>query len=267
MKKGNIILFFLIVIQTQFISAQTKIIMQRNGGVFTVPCEVNGLKLRFIFDTGASAVSISLTEALFMLKNGHLNEKDINGSSYAQLANGEITKNTKIVLREIKFSGYVIRNVEAYVIHELGAPLLLGQSAMKQIGTFQFNPNNGILTIINGKQEENSLTENSSGFYDTNNWTILANLNKFKTGRSDSPFESSSKSVYKKQGVFNLPLLDINEREETNEITLIERGEIFIIEKNVIRVYNPFDYGTYYFYYVYYNGYLGFVENRYLDEY
>ncbi|MBK9477325.1 MAG: hypothetical protein IPN99_00405 [Bacteroidetes bacterium] len=67
--------------------------------------------------------------------------------------------------------------------------------------------------------------------------------------------------------MFNLPLLDINEREETNEITLIERGEIFIIEKNVIRVYNPSDYGTYYFYYVYYNGYLGFVENRYLDEY
>lgn len=150
MKKVSIILF--LVVQTQFVLGQTKIIMQRDGGVFTVPCEVNGLKLKFIFDTGASAVTISLTEALFMLKNGYLKEKDIQGSSYAQLANGEITKNTKIILSEIKFSGFVIKNVEAFVIHELAAPLLLGQSAMKQIGTFQFDPNKGILTIINGKK-------------------------------------------------------------------------------------------------------------------
>jgi aspartyl protease family protein len=39
--------------------------MQKDGGVYKVPCTVNGLKLEFIFDTGASVVSISLTEAIF----------------------------------------------------------------------------------------------------------------------------------------------------------------------------------------------------------
>ena len=55
--------------------------MKREGGVSIIPCKVNGLNLNFIFDTGASNVSISLTEASFMLKNGYLEEGDIIGTS------------------------------------------------------------------------------------------------------------------------------------------------------------------------------------------
>lgn len=47
--------------------AQTVIKMRRQGGVSVISCKVNGLKLDFIFDTGASDVSISLTEVLFMI--------------------------------------------------------------------------------------------------------------------------------------------------------------------------------------------------------
>jgi predicted aspartyl protease len=43
--------------------SQTVIQMKREGGVSIIPCKVNGLQLSFIFDTGASDVSISLTEA------------------------------------------------------------------------------------------------------------------------------------------------------------------------------------------------------------
>lgn len=82
------ILFFF----TNITFAQVSIIMDKKNDVYTIPCKVNGLELDFIFDTGASNVSLSLTEALFMLKNGKLNEEDIIGSSYAQLANGDITE-------------------------------------------------------------------------------------------------------------------------------------------------------------------------------
>lgn len=44
--------------------SQTVIQMKRQGGVSIIPCKVNGLQLSFIFDTGASDVTISLTEAL-----------------------------------------------------------------------------------------------------------------------------------------------------------------------------------------------------------
>ena len=128
---------------------QTTIIMQKTGGVFAIPCTVNGLKLKFIFDTGASDVSISLTEALFMLKNGYLTANEIYGSSYAQIANGDITENTKILLKKIEFAGLTLYNVTATVIHSTSAPLLFGQSAMAKLGKFQIDPTNGTLTVIN----------------------------------------------------------------------------------------------------------------------
>ena len=44
----------------------------KEGGVYKVKCEINKLPLHFIFDTGASDVSISNVEASFMLKNNYL---------------------------------------------------------------------------------------------------------------------------------------------------------------------------------------------------
>ncbi|TDE04818.1 retropepsin-like aspartic protease family protein [Flavobacterium sandaracinum] len=129
--------------------AQTQVHMTNEGnGVYTIPCKVNGIPLKFIFDTGASDVVISLSEARFMLKNGYLNADDIVGTSYSQIANGQITENTKIILREIEIQGLKLYDVTASVIHELSAPLLLGQSAIQKLGKIQLNGNE--LTIYNG---------------------------------------------------------------------------------------------------------------------
>lgn len=35
-----------------FLNGQIILIMQKEGGVYTIPCSVNRLPLRFIFDTG-----------------------------------------------------------------------------------------------------------------------------------------------------------------------------------------------------------------------
>ena len=129
--------------------SQVIINMKRQGGVYTVPCKVNGLNLKFIFDTGADAVSISLTEAIFMVKNNYLSEKEIYGTSYARIANGEITENTQILLREIEIAGIKIYNTRAFVIHNLQAPLLLGLSAIEKLGPIQFEGNK--LIILNSK--------------------------------------------------------------------------------------------------------------------
>ncbi|MBR6932381.1 MAG: tetratricopeptide repeat protein, partial [Bacteroidales bacterium] len=81
----------------------TEIAVKRNpGGTFEIPCDINGLSLRMIFDTGASDVTISSVEANFMLKNGYLSEKDIKGKNYYQTADGEISVGTVVVLREVK---------------------------------------------------------------------------------------------------------------------------------------------------------------------
>jgi clan AA aspartic protease (TIGR02281 family) len=154
-------------------TSQVTITMRKEGGVYTVPCTVNGLKLRFIFDTGASDVSISMTEALFMLKNDYLNPDDIIGREYYSDATGYISEGTKIILRKIEFNGIILTNVEASVVHNLEAPLLLGQSAMAQIGKFQFDPNYGTITILNATYKEPN-----SSTYDPHKKQEVINYNK-----------------------------------------------------------------------------------------
>jgi len=141
-------------------SAQTEIQMKKINGVYTLPCNVNGLPLRFIFDTGASDVTISLTEALFMLKNGYLTKSDLKGTQSYQIANGEIVEGTKVLIRRLIIGDRVLRNIEASIVHELNAPLLLGQSALNQLGDISFDYSRNILKI--GKPNTNIET---SDFY------------------------------------------------------------------------------------------------------
>lgn len=124
--------------------------MDKSGGVYTIPCKVNDLALKFIFDTGASNVSISLSEALFMLKNGYLSEGDLGGSEYYRIANGEIAEGTKVVLRKIEIGEKTLFNIEASIVHSLEAPLLLGQSVMERLG--QFTIDYATNSLIIGKQ-------------------------------------------------------------------------------------------------------------------
>lgn len=117
------------------------------SGVYEVDCSINNLPLKFIFDTGASSVSISSVEAQFMLKNGYLKSEDIKGKEYYSVANGEIHEGTIIRLREIKIGDAVLRNVDASVVHSQQAPLLLGQTVLERFGTITIDNINSKLVI------------------------------------------------------------------------------------------------------------------------
>ena len=126
----------------------TEIAVKRNpGGTFEIPCDINGLPLQMIFDTGAADVSISSVEANFMLKNGYLSEKDIKGKRYYQVANGQLSEGTVITLREVKIGDAVLHNVDASVVKNQYAPLLFGQSAMERFGTITIDNANNKLVI------------------------------------------------------------------------------------------------------------------------
>jgi aspartyl protease family protein len=53
---------------------KTVIKMISANGVYKVPVEINGTSMNFIFDTGASDITISSTEARFLYKQGTLQE-------------------------------------------------------------------------------------------------------------------------------------------------------------------------------------------------
>ncbi len=119
----------------------------KENGVYKVRCNINGLPLHFVFDTGASDVTISLVEANFMMKNGYLTSNDVVGSQRYMDANGDITVGTAINLRNVEFCGQHLENVRASVVRNQNAPLLLGQSVLGRLGRIEINNQQQVLTI------------------------------------------------------------------------------------------------------------------------
>lgn len=140
--------FLLLVIIATF--ARTTINMEKDGGVYKVPCVVNGLRMKFIFDTGAATVCISESMAQYMLENDYLKRSDILGSGLSSVADGRIVDHVKIRLATIEIGGLKLNNVEAVVIEGQTSPLLLGQSAISKMGKVSISGNQLIIEEAGG---------------------------------------------------------------------------------------------------------------------
>jgi len=118
------------------------------GGVYYIPIIINGNSMEFIFDTGASIISISQTEANFLFKQGKLTKSDILGTQDFIDANGDISQGVVINLRGVQIGNKLLKNVKASVVNNSVAPLLLGQSALGKFGSFTIDNKHGYLIII-----------------------------------------------------------------------------------------------------------------------
>lgn len=134
------------VIQSIVLPMQKKI-----KGTYEVACKINGLPLNFIFDTGASDISISQTEVQFMLKNNYLSKSDIRGNQTFMDATGAVSVGTKILLRKVEIGEIEIKNVEASVVHSRNAPLLFGQSALGKYAKIIIDNESETITISTRK--------------------------------------------------------------------------------------------------------------------
>lgn len=123
----------------QYVQRTTNIPFSHRNGVNEVKCTVNGLPLYFIFDTGASDITISSVEAAFMLKNGYLSDKDVIGSKTYRTSSGDIIAGTVVNLKKITIGELELENVHASVVKGQAAPLLLGQSALARIGKIEID--------------------------------------------------------------------------------------------------------------------------------
>ena len=117
------------------------------SGVYEIQCTVNDLPLKFIFDTGASDITISSLDAAFMLKNNHLSEYDFKDRKHYRTASGDLVEGTKIRLRKIKIGDLELNNIEASVVHNQNAPLLFGQSALGKFVKITIDNKNNEITF------------------------------------------------------------------------------------------------------------------------
>ena len=133
------------------LSDVSEIPFEKDNGVCKVKCKINGLPLHFVFDTGASDVTLSMVEATFMMKNGYLSEKDVVGSQRYMNANGDIDVGTIVNLKNVDFGGHSLNNVRASVVLNQKAPLLLGQSVLGRLGKIEIDNGRNVLKITHNK--------------------------------------------------------------------------------------------------------------------
>lgn len=119
----------------------------KEDGVCKVKCKINNLPLYFIFDTGASDVSLSMVEATFMMKNHYLSERDVVGSQSFMDANGNVSVGTVINLKKVSFGDSELTNVRASVVRNQKAPLLLGQSVLGRLGKIEIDNQRRVIRI------------------------------------------------------------------------------------------------------------------------
>lgn len=115
--------------------------MRKADGVYYIPCKINGTEMEFIFDTGASDITMSLTEAKFLYKQGKLTDDDFVGVQQYQIADGSIHEGAVVILRKVELGSRVLKNVQASIVDNPIAPLLLGQSALAKFGKISIDYN------------------------------------------------------------------------------------------------------------------------------
>lgn len=99
-----------------------------------------------IFDTGASYTQITKKEALYLYHEKVLTADDILGKEKITDANGNITVNTVVNLRKLVLGGkLIITNVQATVVENADAPLLLGQTVMKELPQYTVDNTNKVI--------------------------------------------------------------------------------------------------------------------------
>jgi len=121
--------------------------MSRN--TITIPVKINGMGLDMIFDTGASSTCITLAEAQYLYSKDLLSEHDIVDFQPYQTADGNISVGLRINLQELKLGDEItLYNIEALVVENQQAPLLLGQSAMKSFKEISVDRENRVVKFF-----------------------------------------------------------------------------------------------------------------------
>jgi clan AA aspartic protease (TIGR02281 family) len=113
--------------------------LEEENGVYFVWVTINGLNLRAVFDTGASDVSLSSTEAMLLYKQGSLTIEDYVGQSNYRIANGDLIPGTVVLLKNVNIGGVELFDVRASIISDPQAPLLLGQSVFKRFRSYSID--------------------------------------------------------------------------------------------------------------------------------
>lgn len=134
MKKKLMLVTLCLIILPMLLSGQTIIRMKEDGGVYKIPCTINGIKASFIFDTGASVVSLSKDLANLLESKKVLSKEDYLGNTKTTIADGSQVGVEVVTLKDFEVGGIHLKDVIATVKEGQNVPLLMGQTAIQKLG-------------------------------------------------------------------------------------------------------------------------------------
>lgn len=121
------------------------------GGVKYVNVEINGsIGKRMIIDSGCSITLISVAEANYLAQKGALTIDDIGGQTSSVIADGSITVDTEVVLRQLIIDDKILcSDVKAIVSDNVNAPMLLGNEVLNRVGAYTIDNQNNLIIFHN----------------------------------------------------------------------------------------------------------------------
>jgi hypothetical protein len=113
-------------------AGRTEVALSQSGGTFQVPVIINGaLRLDFVIDSGASAVSIPADVVQTLLRTGTLRDSDFLGQQTYVTATGATFSSRTFRIRSLKVGDRLLEDVTGSIAPAAG-DLLLGQSFLRR---------------------------------------------------------------------------------------------------------------------------------------
>ena len=132
-----------------------EVAIAKSGGVYTIPVLINEvLTMSFIIDSGAADVSMSPDVVLTLIKTNTVSKNDwLPGQKY-KLADGSVAESNRFLIRTLKIGTRTLKNIPCSISSSIDAPLLLGQSALEELGNFSFDYDAGLVRFKEKSENE-----------------------------------------------------------------------------------------------------------------
>jgi predicted aspartyl protease len=129
------------------VSGRSEIALHNDGGTFTVPVSINGaITLDFTIDSGAADVSIPADVVMTLMRTGTIGRSDFLGNRTYILADGSTAPSPTFRIRSLRVGNHEVRNVTGSIAPVKGG-LLLGQSFLRQFGSWSIDNRRGVLVL------------------------------------------------------------------------------------------------------------------------
>jgi hypothetical protein len=121
--------------------------LTKQDGIYVVPVQINGaITLDFVVDSGAAEVNIPADVVMTLVRAKTIAPSDfLPGATYV-LADGTRVESRRFTIRLMHMGDHVLHNVPAS-IGDVRGDLLLGQSALEQLGRWSLDSSRGVMVF------------------------------------------------------------------------------------------------------------------------